>query len=118
MTWPPVAGKLVVIVAVPPVPTATVATTTLPSLKVTRPVGVPTPGATAATVAVKVTAWPVTAGLTDDRRATVDAAGLTVTVVAAEVLSVKPPGPEKEAVTAWAPTTSDTGSVARPSALT
>ena len=29
-----------------------------PSLKVTVPVGVPAPGLTAATVAVKVTAWP------------------------------------------------------------
>src|SRR4051794_22418207 len=118
MTWPPVAGKLVVIVAVPPVPTATVATTTLPSLKVTVPVGVPLPGATAATVAVKVTAWPVTAGLTDDRRATVVAAGLTVTGVAAEALLAKPLEPEKEAVSAWRPMPSDTGSMAWPAAFT
>ena len=90
MAWPPAAAKLVVNVAVPPVPTATVPRTTLPSLNVTVPVGVPAPGATAATVAVKVTAWPVTAGLTDDPRATVVAARLTVTVAAAEVLSAKP----------------------------
>src|SRR3954452_21336723 len=90
MTWPPAAAKRVVNVAVPPVPTATVPRATLPSLKVTVPVGVPPPGATAATVAVKVTAWPVTAGLTDDRRATVVAAGLTVTGAAAEGLSANP----------------------------
>ena len=80
----------------------------MPSLNVTVPVGVPAPGATAATVAVKVTAWPVTAGLTDDPRATVVAARLTVTVTAAEVLSAKPPVPAKEAVSAWVPTPSDT----------
>src|SRR5262252_4615288 len=98
MAWPPADAKLVVNVARPPVPTATVPRTTLPSMNVTVPVGVVAPGATAATVAVKVTAWPVTAGLTDDRRATVVAAGLTVTVAAAEVLAAKPLTPKKEAV--------------------
>ena len=34
-----------------------------PSLKVTVPEGVPTPGETAATVAVKMTGWPDTEGL-------------------------------------------------------
>src|SRR5215467_788671 len=80
------------------------------------PVGVVAPGATAATVAVKVTAWPATAGLTDDRRATVVAAGLTVMAVAAESLSAKPLAPEKEAVSAWVPMPSDTGIVAWPAA--
>jgi hypothetical protein len=37
-----------------------------PSLKVTVLVGVPEPGATAVTVAVKVTAWPKTEGLTEE----------------------------------------------------
>src|SRR3954451_10003857 len=92
MAWPPVAAKLVVNVALPPVPTATVPRTTLPSLSVTVPVGVPPPGATAATVAVKVTAWPVTAGLTDDPRATTVAARLTVTATAAEVHPLIPSG--------------------------
>ena len=118
MAWPPVAAKLVVNVAVPPVPTATVPRTALPSLKVMVPVGVPPPGATAATLAVKVTAWPVTAGLTDDPRATVVAARLTVTAAAAEVLPAKPMVPEKEAVSAWVPMPSDTGTVAWPAALT
>ncbi len=35
----------------------------LPSRKVTLPVGVPAPGATALTVAVRVTFWPVIPGL-------------------------------------------------------
>src|SRR3954467_15155752 len=116
MTWPPAAARLVVNVAAPPAPTATVPRTVFPSLNVTVPVGVVAPGATAATVAVKVTAWPVTAGLTDDRRATVVVAGLTVTVAAAESLAAKPLEPEKEAVSAWAPRPSDTGIVARPAA--
>lgn len=37
-----------------------------PSLKVTVPVGMPEPGATAATVAVKVTGWPKTDGFAED----------------------------------------------------
>src|SRR5437762_684764 len=98
MTWPPAVAKLVVNVALPPNPIATVPRITLPSLNVTVPVGVVAPGATADTVAVKVTAWPVTAGLSDDRRATVVAAGLTVTATAAEVLSANPIVPEKETV--------------------
>src|SRR5215212_4674826 len=90
MTWPPAAAKLVVNVAVPPAPTGTVPRITVPSLNVTVPVGVPAPGATAATVAAKVTAWPVAAGLTDDPRATVVAARLTVTAAAAELLLANP----------------------------
>jgi hypothetical protein len=54
--------------------------------------------------------------LTDDFRATVVAAGLTVTAAAAEALSAKPVVPEKEAVSAWVPMPSDTGMLARPAA--
>src|SRR5512142_1347283 len=118
MAWPPAAAKLVVNVAVPPAPTATVPRITAPSLKVTVPVGVPDPGATAAAVAVKVTAWPVAAGLSDDPRATVVVAGLTVSATAAEVLLAKPLLPAKEAVSAWLPTPSDTLRVAWPAAST
>src|SRR5262245_39381863 len=118
MAWPPAAAKLVVSVAVPPGPTATVPRITAPSLKVTEPDGAPAPGATAATVAVKVTARPVTAGLTDDARATAVAARLTVTAAAAEVLPVKPPVPAKAAVSAWLPTLGDTAKTAWPLALT
>ena len=38
----------------------------MPSMKLTDPVGVPEPGATAATVAVNVMLCPVTAGLADE----------------------------------------------------
>ena len=51
-----------------PVAIPTVSRTTFPSMKMTLPVGVAVPGATEATVAVKFTAWPVTAGLSDDPR--------------------------------------------------
>ena len=42
-----------------------------PSLNATVPVGVPTPGATTATVAVNVTDWPKADGLTLDVSAVV-----------------------------------------------
>ena len=49
-----------------------------PSLKVTVPVGVPAPGATTATVAVRVTVWP-SDGLAGEKvRAVVVAACLTI----------------------------------------
>src|SRR5262249_35855280 len=88
--------------------------TTVPSMNVTVPVGVPAPGATAATVAVKVTAWPVTAGLTDDPRATVVDAGLTVTADAAEVLPAKSAVPPETAGSWWLPAPSDTVGTAGP----
>src|SRR5262249_59959806 len=98
MTWSPAAAKVVLNAAVPPGPTGTVPRTTLPSMKVTVPVGPPIPGARTETTAVKVTAWPVAAGLTDDVRATVVAARLTVTPTAAEALFAKLPVPAREAV--------------------
>ena len=49
------------------------------------PVGVPVPGATAATVPVKVTGWPITDGLTEEATAVVVAALLTTWEVAVEV---------------------------------
>jgi len=48
-----------------------------PSRKLTAPVGVPAPGATTATVAVKVTLCPKTDGLTDEARLVVVFALLT-----------------------------------------
>ncbi len=51
--------------AAPPL-RATVPKDVAPSLKLTVPDGVPPPGALAATVAVKVTACPKTAGLAVD----------------------------------------------------
>src|SRR5262245_17152039 len=118
MTWPLAAAKLVVNIAVPLGPTGAVPRTTLPSLKVTVPTGTPAPGARTETVAVKVTAWPMTDGLSDDARATDVDAGLTVSARAAELLFAKPAVPVKEAVSVWLPTPSDTGRVAWPAALT
>jgi len=43
-----------------------VPSTVAPFLNVTTPVGVPPPGATAATVAVNVTDWPNTDGLCEE----------------------------------------------------
>jgi hypothetical protein len=60
-----------------------------PSKNVTVPVGVPEPGATALTVAVKVTDWPNTEGFTDEVTVVELDAWLTVWVMAAEVLPVK-----------------------------
>jgi hypothetical protein len=48
-----------------------------PSRKVTVPVGVPAPGATGETVAVNITDWPETEGLTDEVTAVVVFALLT-----------------------------------------
>src|SRR5262249_49397210 len=115
MAWPPAAAKLVVNLAVPlKVLTGAVPRTTLPSMKVTVPVGVPDPGARTETVAVKVTDWPVAAGLSDDARLTEVAAGLTVRGTAAEVLFAKLPVPVKEAVSEALPTPRNVGSVAWP----
>ena len=59
-----------------------------PSLKVTVPEGVPVPGAATATIAVKLTDWLKTDGLTEDVRAVVVFSGavcpLTIVVVVAE----------------------------------
>src|SRR5262249_20436257 len=118
--------KLVVRVAWPLNATATVPRMTLPSLKVTvpvktlplTPIGVPDPGATASTVAVKVTAWPVTAGVTDDPRATVGGARLTGSATAAQGLAAKAPGAPLGAVTAGVRPPRDTASVAWPAVPT
>lgn len=63
---------------------ATVERTVAPSRKSTVPVGVP--DAPLLTVAVKVTAWPAVAGLSEEVMAVVEAALLMVCVRAVEVL--------------------------------
>jgi hypothetical protein len=63
-------NELVLNVAVPELKLL-VASDVAPSLNVTVPVGVPAPGAAALTVAVKVTAWPETDGLTEEATALV-----------------------------------------------
>ena len=66
----------------------------LPSiLNCTVPVGVPEPGATALTVAVKVTDWPEQDGLADDAIAVVVESLLTVCVRLGDVLVLKLPSP-------------------------
>src|ERR1051326_227523 len=69
----------------------------------TVPVGVPAPGATALTVAVKVTDWPNTDGFTDEDTDVAVAAWLTVWVKGAAVLSlaVKVVSPLEAAGTEW-----------------
>src|SRR5438067_8227813 len=75
-----------------------------PSLKLTVPVGVPTPGATAATVAVNVTLWPNTDGLADDVSVVVVLDWFTTCVSTALVLVVKFVSPLYTAVMLWLPT--------------
>lgn len=60
-----------------------------PSMKLTVPVGTPAAGATAATVAVKVTDWPNTDGFTEETAMVVVLPGLTTCATALEVLAVK-----------------------------
>jgi hypothetical protein len=55
----------------------------------TVPVGVPTPGAVALTIAVNVTDWPNTEGLADELTAVVVSAGFTVCVKVGEALPLK-----------------------------
>ena len=58
-------------------------------LNCTVPAGVPVPGATALTVAVKVTAWPKTDGLAEEARVVALLDGLTTWLTAVEVLPLK-----------------------------
>src|SRR5688572_19009782 len=73
IVWLPTASADVVHVATPAARAtlAQPATEPAPSRKLTVPVGVPAPGATAATVAVNVTLSPNTDGFCDDVRAVV-----------------------------------------------
>jgi hypothetical protein len=86
--WFPTASEEVVKLALPPESVA-VARVTAPSTKLTVPVGVPEPGATAVTVATKVTDWPNTVGFKADETVAEPLALLTVCVIAAEVPLVK-----------------------------
>ena len=88
MTCVPKERLEVVKVALPPDRLA-VAKVAAPSRKVTVPVGVPTAGATALTMAVKVTAWPKSDGFTELVTVVVLLPLLTVWVIAVEVLLAK-----------------------------
>lgn len=110
----PTANPVVANVALPP-DSVTVDSVVVPFLKTTEPVGVPPPGATAATVAVNFTNCPNTDGFSDDVRLVVLAALLTVCASAAEVLGPYVVLPEYTAVMEWPPTTSaEVASVALP----
>jgi hypothetical protein len=88
MECEPMESELVVKRALPafsvPVPK-----TAAPSLNVTLPEGVPAPGLTTATVAVKATDWPETDGLAEEVTTVVVLARLTTWVVAELVLVLK-----------------------------
>jgi hypothetical protein len=69
-----------------PFPSVPVPSDVDPFMKVTVPDGVPAPGETAVTFAVKVTSWPWTGKAGDALTVTFVEAVVTVTGVAAEVL--------------------------------
>src|SRR5439155_22484695 len=76
-----------------------------PSLKVSVPLGVPAPGATAVTVAVKVTGWPAPTGLGEEESVVVVAAWFTTWLSMAELLEANVVSPLYLGVIACGPTT-------------
>ena len=84
----PTVSADVVKVALPALKLA-VPSVTAPSRKVTVPVGVPDPGATALTVAVNVTDCPNSDGFTDEVTVVELLSLFTVCVIADEVLLLK-----------------------------
>ena len=70
----------------------------VPSMNTTLPVGTPTPGLTALTVAVKVTLWPNKEGLVAEVTLVLLPALLTVCVTAPDVLVLKLASPLYTAV--------------------
>src|SRR5689334_8368652 len=78
-----------------------------PSWKTTKPVGVPAPGNTAATVAVKVTDWPKTEGVSEVVTVVAVSAWLAVCVTTPEVLVLKLRSPLYRAVSEWEPAESE-----------
>ena len=78
-----------------------------PSRKVTVPVRVPTPGATALTFAVSITNCPRIAGLGDADKVVEVPAWLTTCVNAPDVLGATLLSPPYAAVMLWLPTTKE-----------
>src|SRR5262245_16159417 len=101
MACAPASSVLVVKVALPLAPSGAVPSVFVPSRKVTVPVA-----DAPATVAVKVTVWPVDDGLGDATTVVVDVALPVVRFAAAEVLAANVLLPEYTAVTECAPTAS------------
>jgi hypothetical protein len=77
-----------------PLESVPVPITETPSLNVTVPVGVPEPGEITATVAVKVTLWPIAEGFTDEPSATETLPMLTTWLSVEDVLAEKELSPE------------------------
>src|SRR5437660_3254296 len=92
LAWPPLSGAVPSCVA--------------PSKNATVPVGVPAPGATTATAAVSVTAWPGVAGDGLAVRDDVVAALFTCWASAGDVELAYTPEPAYTAVSEWPPTAS------------
>src|SRR2546422_10782318 len=86
-----------------PLTSVTVPSTVAPSRNVTVPVGTPTAGPTALTVALRVTACPTAEGLGVEARVVLVLPGLTVWITIAEVLAAKFPPPLQAAVGEWLP---------------
>src|SRR5262245_41246724 len=103
MLWLATARAEVVSVPMPPVSVA-VPRLVAPPRRVAVPDGVPAPGATALTVAVNVTDWPNTDGLTDDVTMVVELAWLTLCVSVGDVLPAKLVSPPYTPVIECAPT--------------
>lgn len=93
MVWLPTASADVVNVATPEPFNVPVPMELPPSRKLTVPLGVPAPGDAAETVAVNVTDWPKTEGLTDDVTAVVVLSLFTTCDSTADVLPVNVPSP-------------------------
>ena len=75
-----------------------------PSVKVTVPLGAAKPGMLAVTVAVRVTAWPHTDGLTEAAITLVVASRWTICVRPLVTLAVKFASPPYDAMIVWLPT--------------
>ena len=86
--WLPPANVVTARLATPPERVA-VPSTVAPSLKVTLPVTVPDPGATALIVADRVTDWPDTAGFGEAVNVAFVVAGFTTSGRPVEELAVK-----------------------------
>ena len=106
ISWVPAGSVLVKTLATPDPSSVPVMTPTVPSVKVTVPVGVigaNSPSPAASTVAVKVRVWPKSDGLAEDSRDVSLSALFTVWVTVSEVLPSKLLSPPYSAQTSCSP---------------
>src|SRR5262249_48067281 len=99
--WVVTGGKEVVNAALPVASSVPVPKGVVPSLNVTVPVGTPVPGDTVVTVAVKVTDWPNTDGLTEEATEEVVEAWLTVCVRGMALFAARLALPLKLPLVVW-----------------